>query len=205
MATRNGVQIETDLTVATGVLPVSKGGTGLASVGAAGALPYFATTTTISSIAAVPVGQLFCSAGTGTVPAWSSAPALTAASPSFTLNSSDANGGALLNFDNNSIQNMYVRIYGSTHGQTFLGVTTNGLAAIQADGVGSALAIGTTSGGGLLHLGSNDIARAKLGTDAEAASVTALYLSVNGVMKRVTVSASTLACDAGNHILQIAD
>ncbi len=65
-----------DASLITGTLPANHGGTGQSSY-AVGDLLSADTTTALSKVAAVAVGQVFASAGTSTLPAWSDAPTLT--------------------------------------------------------------------------------------------------------------------------------
>lgn len=90
--------------------------------------------------------------------------------------------------------------WGSTFGGTFLGVTQNSLAMVK--GNGGALAVGT-SGANNLTLGTNNIGRLQIGTDAEAADLTTIYVSVNSAWFRVKVGAAGSGSIAAHRMLQI--
>lgn len=88
--------------------------------------------------------------------------------------------------ENNAGGQLFSAIWGSSASGTRFGLTLANSAEIRT---AQPLLLGT-SGANTVHFGTNDIARIKLGTDAEAASTTAVYLSVNGTMQRVSVGAA---------------
>ncbi len=142
-----------------GTLPVANGGTGLTSVGAIGALPYFSATNAMSSIAATAAGKVFVSAGTGVVPAWSTSLTLSGASiPTVSMTSNNADGFAYMEMYNNGTKLLQFIMYGSTHGTTngttFLGQSTNNLAVIKSNNLAK-LCIGTADATSV-YFGCND-------------------------------------------------
>ena len=102
-AANNAIYSTSSSALTAGTLPVAAGGTNLTSY-AIGDILYASASTTISKLAAVAIGQVLASAGTGTAPAYTSTPSVTsvtsaslyggtAASSTLTLQSTTASSG----------------------------------------------------------------------------------------------------------------
>ena len=98
--------------------------------------------------------------------------------------------------------------YGGTFPGTVLGLTAANATFLTTGVIG--MGVGTT-GAIPLHLGTADTTRIRIsGTDAEGAKVTAVYISENAVLKRITIGATAGAgplagaADVGLFCLQVA-
>lgn len=114
------------------------------------------------------------------------------------IRTSSAAGSAQLSIGNDGAALGFLNMYGTGVGTTTFGIADASSLFLQT---ARPLGIGTTAAQ-VVALASNGIARAQLGTDAEGAKVTAVYISENTALKRITIGANDSG-GAGFSVLRV--